>query len=619
MIKRLRWGVRATLLAVTAEGLLIPTASPTPRTYSGWLTTHPNLVYLSAFFLLNGLLFLPMYLLNRDEGLTFGWQVLWTQAPAITLRQLWLWRDTIDPFRLNLELSVVVALWVTVRPLRRRWLRPFLIAGYFLTLFYYLYDEIARSVYQSEPNFYHHYYMAADGLEFLLEHLHLSWELYAAAVTGVVVTLFTVHSCARVLYSVTLGERLYRTLRVGFVTLALLSVVTASLYGAALAAPPAVISSLLYKVTANVSAARQLYQQVANFDDGALQQAYDYHDKNLVQKPNLYMIFVESYGSVLYKRDDYRIAYNNLLEQLGTQLDAKGWQAATALSESPTWGGGSWMAYTSTYFGLRIDSHPQYLALLERYQQHPYPDLGHYLQGQGYRNVRLSSIAAELPTGDWAKYTNFYGVDRWLRHEDFDFVGAEYGWGPAPPDQYVLHYAQKTLQQESDDPFVMFFITQNSHYPFAPIPPKVADWQTLNQPALDPAVVNDEQRPHAERRQNYYDAIVYELSTLVDFIGENKDEDALFVLIGDHQPPRVSKRADGFATPVHIISRNQALLASLADYGFDQGLTVTDPSAPTMKHEGLYSLLVRLLLTTYGPANVELPPYLPDGFVEMNK
>ena len=618
MIKRLRWGVRAAPVAVAAEGVLIPTLHPTaPRAYYRWLTIHPNLVYLGAFLLLNWLLFLPMYLLNRDEGITITWQALWTQAPVTTIRQLWLWRDTVDPWRLNLELTLLAALWVTVRPIRRRWLRTIFIISYFLTFFYYLYDQITRSIYQSEPNFYHHYYMAADGLQFLLAHLQLSWQLYVAAVAGAVVALVIVHSCARLLYSITLGERIHRMVRVVLVAVALLSLITTLLYGAALTAPPAVISSLIYKVTGNVTAARELFQQVAHFDDQAIQAAYNYQDKPLFKKPNLYMIFVESYGSVLYKRDDYRLAYTSLLDQLETELGDKGWQAATALSASPTWGGGSWMAYTSAYFGLRIDSHPQYLALLERYQQRPYPDLGHYLQEQGYRNVRLSSIAADLPTGDWAKYTNFYGVDRWLRHEDFDFVGAEYGWGPAPPDQYVLHYAQKTLQQESDDPFVMFFITQNSHYPFAPIPPKVADWQTLNQPALDPAMINDEQRPHAERRQNYYDAVVYELSTLVDFIGENKDEDALFVLIGDHQPPRVSKKADGFDTPLHIISRNQALLASLADYGFDQGLTVTDPSVPTLKHEGLYSLLVRLLLANYGPADVELPPYLPDGFVEM--
>jgi len=577
---------------------------------------RPNVIYLSTFFLLNLLLFLPIYLLNYDEGINFRPQALWHQPIVVTLRQLWLWRDTVDPFRLNLELALGAALWVSVRPLRRRWLRPLLMGIYFLTFFYYLYDAITRSIYQSEPNFYHHYYLAADGLSFLLTHLQLSWELYAAALVGALLALLGVHSGLRLLYSISLAEQLGRTVRGGLVILAAVALITTTLYGAALAAPPAVISSLVYKVATNLAAAQALYQQVTAFDDRALQSAYDYHDKRLVEKPNLYLIFVESYGSVLYKRDDYAPAYRRRLAQLEQQLTAAGWQAATALSESPTWGGGSWLAYTSAYFGLRIDSHPQYLALLDRYQLTPYPDLGHYLQSQGYRNVRISSIAAELPQEDWAKYTKVYGVDRWLRHEDFAFVGAEYGWGPAPPDQYVLHYAQERLQQESPDPFVLFFITQNSHYPFAPLPPRVADWRTLNQASKDPTKINDETRPHAERRQDYFDAIDYELSTLVAFITSNQDEDALFVLIGDHQPPRVSKRADGFATPVHFISRKQTLISALADDGFDAGLQVSDSRVAAMKHEGLYSLLVRTLLRQYGADPLALPPYLPAGFVE---
>lgn len=619
MIKRFRWGLRPTPLAVAAEGVLIPTIPSAAAARQRWLLARPNVIYLSTFFLLNLLLFLPSYLLNWDEGLTFTPQAFWSQPAVVTLRQLWLWRDTVDPFRLNLELTLGAALWISIQPLRRRWLRPLFMASYFLTLFYYLYDAITRSIYQSEPNVYHHYTMAADGLQFLLAHLHLSWELYVAAVIGALLALLGVHSGLRLLYSITLTAQVGRAVRSGMVLLAAIALITTVLYGAALAAPPAVISSLTTKVATNVAAASALYQQVTTFDDSALQAAYDYHDKLLVEKPNLYLIFVESYGSVLYKRDDYRPAYRRRLAQLEQQLAAAGWHTASALSESPTWGGGSWMAYTSAYFGLRIDSHPQYLALLDQYQLTPYPDLGHYLQGQGYRNVRISSIAAELPQEDWVKYTKVYGVDRWLRHEDFNFVGAEYGWGPAPPDQYVLHYAQEILHQESADPFVLFFITQNSHYPFAPRPTRVADWRTLNQVSGDPGKINDEARAHPERRQDYFEAIDYELSTLVDFIGTNQDEKALFVLIGDHQPPRVSKRTDGFDTPVHFISRNQALITGLADYGFDAGLIVRDSRKPTLKHEGFYSLVVRTLLTHYGPADGTLPPYLPDGFVEKGE
>ncbi len=96
---------------------------------------------------------------------------------------------------------------------------------------------------------------------------------------------------------------------------------------------------------------------------------------------------MESYGSVLYKRPDWRPAYEALLGELQQELAGGGWHVATALSESPTWGGGSWMAYTSALFGLRIDSHPEYLSLLDEYQEVAYPDLGRYLQSQGYYSL----------------------------------------------------------------------------------------------------------------------------------------------------------------------------------------------------------------------------------------
>ncbi len=64
------------------------------------------------------------------------------------------------------------------------------------------------------------------------------------------------------------------------------------------------------------------------------------------------------------------------------------------------------------------------------------------------------------------------------------------------------------------------------------------------------------------------------------------------MLIGDHQPQQVSRRDDGFETPVHIISRDAGFVESLQDYGFVDGLIVQEMQ-PTLRHEGFYSLFVR--------------------------
>src|SRR5690606_33412301 len=137
-------------------------------------------------------------------------------------------------------------------------------------------------------------------------------------------------------------------------------------------------------------------------------------------------------------------------------LHNAGWQTTTALTESPTWGGGSWLAYTSLLFGLRIDNHPQYLALRNKYQVDSYPSLGNTLQQQGYHYVWLSALDENLADIAWAKYTRLLGVDELIRNDDMEFIGPRYGWGPAPPDQWVLNWANEQIKSRTDDPLLLF-------------------------------------------------------------------------------------------------------------------------------------------------------------------
>jgi phosphoglycerol transferase MdoB-like AlkP superfamily enzyme len=290
-----------------------------------------------------------------------------------------------------------------------------------------------------------------------------------------------------------------------------------------------------------------------------------------------------------------------------------GWHAASALSEAPTWGGGSWMSYTSALFGVRIDTHPQFLSFFDQYQANPYPDLGHYLKSQGYEYVRVSSLSVEMEAEEWLKYKIFYGVDRWMNYGDLNFQGLHYGWGPSPPDQYALHFAHEAINSVSNKPVFMFFITQNSHYPWVPLPEVVDDWRTLNVRAAEERAPTPDPILHEIRRRNYLNAIEYELGFLTDFILKTGDDNSVYVLIGDHQPQRVSRRSDGFDTPIHIISKDLAFADSFLDYGFVRGLIVRD-FQPTVRHEGFHSMFVRALLAQYGKGMIRiLPDYLPGG------
>ncbi|MCB0152459.1 MAG: hypothetical protein KDE01_32985, partial [Caldilineaceae bacterium] len=100
-----------------------------------------------------------------------------------------------------------------------------------------------------------------------------------------------------------------------------------------------------------------------------------------------------------------------------------------------------------------------------------------------YHYVWLSALDENLADIAWARYTRMLGVDELIRNEDMQYIGPRYGWGPAPPDQWVLHWADEQVKTRTDDPLLLFTITQNSHYPWTPHPTLVDDWHTLNEPA----------------------------------------------------------------------------------------------------------------------------------------
>ena len=415
---------------------------------------HPDFKFWAAFFVLNALLFLPLYLLDSDESRLLPFLDLLAEPPRLALANLFVWRENFDPFRINVELAILIALWVNVAWIRRPAVRVTAMLLYFVMLAYYLYESVMRYLYSDEPIFYSHYFLIRDGLKFLLEHMHVPMGLYLAAIGGLIVAVGSIITVLTLIVDVRLPAQLSQATRIAVNALALAAILSAALYQNASADPRMVVSSLAFKLEENITASMSLYHSLANYDDAEIYRTYNYAGKDLAKKPNLYLLFVESYGSVLYKRPDYKIAIEEMQAKMGKTLDDAGFAVASVLSQSPTWGGGSWLAYTSALYGLRMESHPQYLALMDRYQtQVPrYPDLGTYLRGQGYHYLWVTAISDELGDTQWNKYKTFYGVDEWLRYSDLPYAGDHFGWGPAPADQYVLNYTRDVHLADEDQP-----------------------------------------------------------------------------------------------------------------------------------------------------------------------
>ncbi len=443
----------------------------------------PELRFWIGFILLNSLLFLPAYVLNRFDT-SFLPRLNGDNADARGLiSTLVVWRNNLDLFRLYAEWVLLAALWVLFGRIRRgkigRIYRVFTLIFYLFALSYAIYEAVVRTLYQLDPILYSQLVLVLDNVAFVADSLPIALSTLLLITAAVLVALSVI---VRVFWhTLRVGEvqfgritRLLMALLVGWV------VVTVLTLGTQLASPKMAVNSLTLKLRQNIDDSLNLYQRVQAFDADTPQAVYDHTGQTLLRKPNIYLIFVESYGSVLYKRPDWRDAYEPYVAAHETAMAKEGWHMATALSEAPVWGGGSWMAYTSALFGMRVDSHPQYLALQETYAEEPYPHFGRYLQSQDYQFTQIASIERQLKADEQAKNDAFFGADNTLGFDDLDYAGLVYGWGPAPPDQYVLNFAREEVVLNSAEPQLLFFITQNSHYPWKPWPEFVPDWRELD-------------------------------------------------------------------------------------------------------------------------------------------
>ncbi len=572
---------------------------------------HPNLIFWGIFLLLNSLLFLPIYWFFRADISFWPWTTPFDTEQKNLLPGLFLQRANLDIFRLNAELLFIVLLWRFVPLVRRGWVVLLIFFIYLGQLVYAVYEGFVRSYYLLDPVFYNDFFLFADGARYALHSLYLSPFLYVSGVVLVGLLVGLLFGLHRLLFAEVLTQRLSQatqSILVGMGFLVLVPVVT---FRGEVGLPETAVSSFTAKVTQNVQLSRLARAEAERFDSQDLAPFYQFTEAKLQTKPNIYIIFLESYGSVLDKRPDFKPWYYVLLTTLTAQLEQNEWASASIRSTAPTWGGGSWFAYTSAMAGMRIDSHAQYLALFNRYNQEPFPHLFNYLRGQGYRSYWLSSNSDALNDIEWQRYKNFYGVDEWLQFADMQYDGPLYGWGPSPPDQYAIHFAQEYMQQAVDKPHVFFYITQNSHYPWSPLPDVADSWESLND--LPPVAPPASQRiPHQVLRQQYLASIQYEMTMLVDFITTEADEDDIFVIVGDHQPARIARYEDGWDTPVHILSKDAAFVEMFSEYGFVPGLK-TQASGQSIHHEGFYSLFMRNLLGVYGVDPQQVPAYMPEG------
>lgn len=333
---------------------------------------------------------------------------------------------------------------------------------------------------------------------------------------------------------------------------------------------------------------------------------------NLAQKPNIYCLFIESYGSILLKEEKLRTHYTQGFGRFKNSLNASGWKTYSNLSESVSPVGPSWLAYTSVLFGSKVANNFEYEFLLNKEALYKYDTLMKVFMKEGYQSYHLN--ATQPKAGVMVPYqqmASFFGIHRWILANDLDYTGPVYGFTESPSDQYVLYFAHEKIKQEvGKDPFILFYLTKNSHSPYISPTEVATDWKTLKTGKNENVGQEFLREPTFE---DYQKSITYQLDFLSDFILKQANKNDIFLLIGDHQPHVLGNQEKyGNDTLVHVISQNQDFVKGFSEYGFRESLN--NLSSP-VKHEAIYSMFIREIVRTYGKEGAKAPDYEKQGVV----
>lgn len=381
-------------------------------------------------------------------------------------------------------------------------------------------------------------------------------------------------------------------------------------------------------IVANVRASRRLRTMLDSLRTAPPDSTYAAYDTlSLLQRPSIYLLMVESYGTVLNTHPALRDPYRNLLQRTESVLAADGWHMATARCEVPVRGGRSWLSIASLLTGVRVEHQLLFNQFQAAADSADILHLVHFLDRQGYRTFALQPFTFErpgLPT------QNTYNFDETIYRKDLNYRGPSYGLADAP-DQYSLHFTHETYLSASGQPFFLLFETVDSHSLWNyGLPPYLDDWRRFNEQSQANRSPHPDTRgappvflPDSITLPTVYDQptplrylrhIAHDLRVVRAYLTEKAPPGSLVLLLGDHQPPLLDT-SDG-TVPIHVLSTDPSLVDVVHRHGFTDGLRLTDES-PRLREEGLYSFLVRLLVAPErgGAAtdSTALPPLKPGG------
>ncbi len=539
-------------------------------------------------------------------------------ALNVVLQLPWSMHDDVEPWLTLVvagELAVLAGLCV-------RWPRrggAALLVGFVALILIEVDRIIGVYLLSHDPLFYDQVFLMRHFFVLLSDLWTAWWTVGAAALLAVSVAAFV--GLRRVIAAVVEGLPSLppRGLRIGAAAL-----VVGSLLSAVLPGDGVPVRWISLEIAENLEKSVRIWRGVRAAPEDSPYRAFS--EVSLTRRPDVRFYIIESYGRILAEDEQTAPGWLALLADIEADLSADGWHSASAYSRAPVSGGRSWLADGSVLMGMPIAYESLYRHLLLRVEAQP--DMVDFFGTQGYRTVRLAPKDRARPG---IELTNDFRFQQPLSFVDLDYTGPPLGWGWIP-DQHSLGVVEERLL--SGGPLFLFFHMVSAHIPWDPPPPILSDWRalsllegTLPEEGTDMTAETLRQLKLYRRNKRYVvrtkadaltmsayaETVAYDLEILRRHLKGDR-RDALIILMGDHQPPLVTRgQASGRDVPVHVLSRDPALLDELLHHGFSPGLTPNEVEETTLRHAGIFSLLVRTLAACCSEDDAALPTYTAAG------
>lgn len=298
------------------------------------------------------------------------------------------------------------------------------------------------------------------------------------------------------------------------------------------------------------------------------------------------LIFLESYGAMAF--DNPRVAPKlaPARAQLAADIAASGRLVASAYVRAATFAGASELSHLSLLSGMDLSDPLRHDLLLTSQR----PTLTSLFRRAGYQSVGLYSSLS----WDWVERA-YYGFDLFLDGRDLDYRGPPLGYWKIPDQFSLARFDQLQPVGPGTPPRFLFFPTITSHLPFGPVPPYQPDWDRLL--TADPYGAAESKRllsayvDWLDMLPNYIGMFDYTYRWLGGYLQRPEPRESVMLWVGDHQPAAsVSGEGASWDVPVHVITRDPALLARFVALGFRPGL---EPQRPVLG--GMHDLTSLLL------------------------